>query len=391
VSDAWVVTGAGLVSPAGDAPRALFGAVVAGARPGRVDAGGLPAVRIHDFQPQRYLARKGLRHLSRTSQLACAAASALAPLLEGLEPQAVGVALGSAWASLDTVVRFEREAHTEGPRFVDPILFTETVANVPAGQISIFFGWSAFNATFSAGTSAGLAAVCGALDFLGEGRASVAVAGGADELNEHLLRTFHAEGLLAVSPDALPFSAAAAGPIGAEGACLLALESAEHAAARGAVARARLDAGAVCFLGTDPSEASPRAAMLEELLARADLAPRDVDLVVLSGNGTPEWDRCEARVVAELFGTAPPPAVAPKAVLGETWGASGPLAIVIAIEALSTSRVPGRPAGWQPAPGLETLSLPPETHERELRHALVVDCSASGYAAGVVVSAARGA
>ena len=73
--------------------------------------------------------------------------------LDAVDPSSIGVVFGSAWASLDTVVRFEREAHIDGPRFVDPVLFTETVANVPAGQVSIFFGWSAVNATIAAGTS----------------------------------------------------------------------------------------------------------------------------------------------------------------------------------------------------------------------------------------------
>ena len=130
----WVVTGAGIITVAGDTPRALHEALVRGIPLGSSIpsvSSGLPAAPIHDFDPKTYLKRKGLKDLSRTSQLACAAASRLLDRVDGVAGPGVGVVFGSAWGSLETVIRFERAAHVDGPRFVDPLLFTETVANVP--------------------------------------------------------------------------------------------------------------------------------------------------------------------------------------------------------------------------------------------------------------------
>jgi len=357
----WVITGTGLVSVAGDDPPAVFEALRVARPLGTDDESGYPAVRVPDFDPRRYVRRKGLKLLSRTSQLACAAASRLEPSLCEVPGDRVAVVFGTAWGSLDTIVRFEREAHTEGPRFVDPILFTETVANVPAGQISIFFGWSAVNATVSAGTASGLQAVERGLEFLDEGRADVVVAGGADELNEHLLRVLQAEGLVAPQ-----------GPVGAEGACLVAIESAAHAQARGAEALACVRGATSGFVdGEGDAATGLRADLLRGLLARVGWSARDVDLLVLSGNGSPERGRWEIGAVEALFGSRMPQAVVPKTVLGESWGAAGPLGITVALECLRRSELPA-----------DTRATP----DGPLRRAIVLDCAASGQFAAVALS-----
>ena len=390
----WVFTGAGLVTAAGDTPQALFAALAAGSPRAAVHPEtGFPVVACASFDAKTYLKRKGVKDLSRTSQLACAAAAGNAAGIAGVPVEEVGVVLGSAWGSLTTVVSFEREAFVQGPRFVDPILFTETVANVPAGQVAIFFGWSAFNATVSAGSASGLAGVLRALDFLVEGRGTIAVAGGADELNLPLLRSLHARQLLAPGLGCLPLSASLTGPIGGEGACFLTLESDEHARARAASPMARIRSSAARFAASRATPAhSTRASLAEllrELLVRAEIESRDVDLLVLSAAGRPVGDADEGGAVLDVFGAGPdaPLVVAPKGVLGESWGASGPLAIVIAIEALRTETVPGAPLGFVAARGLEGLRVPSATCPCKIRNAIVVDRSDAGHQFGIVLSA----
>jgi 3-oxoacyl-[acyl-carrier-protein] synthase II len=382
----WAITGAGLITGAGDAPQALFESLLDDPVPADGDDVSAATRRIRDFDVGRYIRRKGLKLLSRTSQLATAAAAGLQEGLEGVPGECVGVVFGTAWGSLDTVVRFEREAYTEGPRFVDPILFTETVANVPAGRVSIHFGWSALNATVSAGTSSGLQAVERAVQFLDEGRADVVVAGGGDELNEHLLRTLRAEGFLAAGGPSRPYHPASRGPVGAEGACLLTLESVEHAEGRGAHVWGQV-AGAASATA-DPEKqrlAAGCAEMLRQLLARCGWAVDSVDLLVLSGNGNSVRDSAEVTAVGQVFGATAPPAVAPKAWLGESWGAGGGTGIVIALEAVRRSVVPGFPSdGGSPPDGLR---FPAQTIDHPVRRAIVIDCAESGQLAAVALSA----
>jgi 3-oxoacyl-[acyl-carrier-protein] synthase II len=348
-----VLTDVGLISAGGDTPQALGSALAASAVPDPDDQG-VVAARIADFDPKRYMDRKGLKHLSRTSQLACAAASRLVSGLDGVKPERVGVVLGTAWATLDTIVRFEREAHVEGPRFVDPILFTETVANVPGGQISIFNGWSAFNATVASGSASGLEAIGRAIDFLAERRGDVAVAGGADALNEHLVRALHAEGLL---------GSGSGTAVAGEGACLFVVEAAEHARRRGARPLGRVRAWAQGFVGdADDGSVASRASLVVRLLDEAGVDPAAVAPLVLSASGDTRRDRVEAAVVRAVFGGRSD-ALRPKRVLGETWAASGPLGMVAALEAAR------------------------ENPSAAVRQSVILECSPTGHMAGLVLEA----
>lgn len=235
MTGSFVITGVGLVTAAGDTPADAIAALAA-QRPfasQRGDGGGPAIAGIEGFDAKRYISRKGVKDLSRTSQLACSAAAGNARGLLGVAPDRVGVVLGTAWGSLDTVIAFEREAHVQGARFVDPILFTETVSNVPAGQVAILYGWSGFNATVSSGSASGLASVRQALAFLAEGRGAVAVAGGCDEINAPVLRALRGRGLLAGTAGSLPLAAQRSGPVGGEGAAFLTIEPEAHARDRG--------------------------------------------------------------------------------------------------------------------------------------------------------------
>ena len=383
---ALVVTGAGLLTAAGDTPHAAF-AAIAGRRPlasVRADDG-LHAAAIQDFDVKRYLDRKGVRDLSRTSQLACSAAAANARGLFGVAAEDVGVVLGSAWGSLSTVITFEREAHLQGARFVDPILFTETVSNVPAGQVAILHGWSAFNATVSSGSASGLAGLRQALAFLEEGRGEVAVAGGADEINWPLVTALQRRA----------GSAGTSGAVMGEGACFLTIESGRHAGSRGARPLASILASGCRFApSVAPATGAAREALtglLRELTAAAGLAPREVDIVVISAGGSSDGDVVEAESVIEVFGEgeSAPPVMAPKSIFGATWGASGPLAVVLAIEAMRSSTAPAGPVGGVPPAGFERLHVPRETLHRPLRNALILDRTDTGYQLGMLLSVAE--
>jgi 3-oxoacyl-(acyl-carrier-protein) synthase len=381
VSRRWVVTAAGTVTAAGDDPRLVFDALGAGRRVAEDGGAGFPSRPIAGFDPARHVRGKRLGLLSRTSQLACAAAALAGEALHGLDGADVGVVLGSAWASLDSVVRFEREACTEGPRLVDPVLFTETVANVPAGHVSIFHGWSALNATVAAGTGSGLEALRLAVQFLDEGRARAIVAGGGDERNEHLLRALHAERPAAAG--GIPLTPPLAGSVGGEGACLLVLEDERQAARRGVPALAVWLAGAGALVEPGAAPEEP----LRELLDRAALAPRDVDLVVLSASGEAARDRAEVEALLRVFGPQGPPAIVPKALLGETWAAAGPLGVAIACECMRRSLVPAVPPDVRPGPGCEGANLVRAPLRRRVANAIVVDCAESGIFTGVAVAA----
>ncbi len=354
-AEPFVISGTGMVTRAGVSAAAVIASIGSGRSFGTAPSGGFHAAPIDDFDPKAHIVRKGAKDLSRTSQLACAAAAQNAAELLGVPPDDVGVVLGSAWGAVSTVIAFEREAHVQGPRFVDPILFTETVSNVPAGQVAIHYGWTAFNATVSSGSASGLAAIRQAIELLEDGRGAVAVAGGADEMNLAVLGALSSTGSL---------------PGGAygEAACFLTIESEDHARRRGAHPAAR-------FLASGHRFRSSMASLVREVVAAAGVAPDSVDLIVTSAAGGNEPPGEESAAVAEVFGDSPVPVVTPKTLLGETWGASGAIAVAVAIEAMRASAMSDWPR-----------RVP---RFRPMRTALILDRSDSGHQLAAVVALAE--
>lgn len=386
-----VVTGAGLCTSAGDALSAVLGALAQRRPLAQAGADGGPAAAaMTGFDAKRYIDRRGVRDLSRASQLACAAAAGNARGLSGIPVAEIGVASGSAWGSISTVIDFEHEAHLQGVRFVDPILFTETVSNVPAGQIAILYGWSAFNVTVSSGSASGLAAIQQALVFLEEERGAVAIAGGADELSPRVLRALARRGEVASAAGSLPLAAARSGPIGGEGACYLTLEPRDHAMRRGVPPLAAIRGAAARYVPERSGSGAARASLaaLIRELCDGNGGRSSVDLVVLSASGSIPGDLEEAGAVLDVFGGGPaaPPVIAPKSILGETWGASGAIAVGLAIEIMRTGTIPGAAEGVSLAPELAGLNLPEESLRRVVRNALILDRTDAGHQLGLVIS-----
>jgi hypothetical protein len=76
----------------------------------------------------------------------------------------------------------------------------------------------------------------------------------------------------------------------------------------------------------------------------------------------------------------------PKAVLGETWGASGALAVACAVEAVRTAQVPAAAAGLVLGPELSRLNVPRESARPVTGNALILDRTEEGHQLGLIVS-----
>jgi 3-oxoacyl-[acyl-carrier-protein] synthase II len=354
-----VITGLGVVSPIGVGKVAFWSGLKQGAvgikRISLFDTDGLPchqAGEVTDFDAERFLGRKGLKYLDRSTQLA-AAATALALEDAGLTapPGArvdIGLVLGTTFGSVESISGFDRQILHEGPRSVNPMAFPRTVINSPAGHVAIRYGLIGLNATISAGSASSLHAIGYAADFIQMARADILLAGGVEELAPASFGGFCAAKLLSGAcggcPElAAPFDANRTGPSLGEGAAVLVVESADHAAARGAVVFGEVLGFASMHAASNTDhdgKATTRA--MRRALDAASVDPAAIGCICAGANGSRLGDAIEARSIAAVFGdrTADVPIHSIKSMIGETLGASGAFQVASSIMTVNDGVIP---------------------------------------------------
>lgn len=204
-------------------------------------------------------------------------------------------------------------------------------------------------ATSFSACAASAQAIAEGLWTLRRGEADIAVVGGHDSMLHPLgLLSFIVLG--ALSPDTCrPFDRHRDGFVIGEAACLLVLERAEHAAARGARVRARLLGAGTSVDAWNPTAPHPEGAGAERAmraaLRDAGVGPAEVDYVNAHATGTPVGDLAEARAAARLFGDRVPISSI-KGAIGHTIAAAGAVEAAGCVAALEQGFLPGT-AGLQ--------------------------------------------
>lgn len=337
------VTGLGVVSAVGTGREAFFRVLSEPVPVCKVprppiesfDASGYPdpaIVEVPSFDATKYLGDKGLRVLDRLTKLLVVAAR-LALHDAGFKkdgafvqsaPDRVGICCSNAYGSLEAITELNRVAQLEDARYINPAKFPNTVANSASGYVSIWEDLRALNVSVSNGN-------CGALDafacgdiYLDTDRADALLVGGGEAMSEALYLAFCRLGALA--------DGARLG----EGAALLAIESLEHAKARGARVRAEIRGYGTSFDApeqeNDLVHASSRA-MTEAIAAAVDdagLRPNDIDVVASGVAGVRAFDEAEIGAIRRVLGDRAS-IVAPKSLFGETLGAGGAMAMAAAL------------------------------------------------------------
>ena len=342
-----VITGLGVISPIGIGREAFCRRLLDGA------CGIKPisffdtsiyktktAGEIPDFVPENFLGVKGLRTLDRSTKLVtCAAKLALEDAgLEVTDGNSgdIGIAVGSTMGSIKSISDFDKDALLEGPRYVNPALFPNTVINSPASQVSIRFAVRGFNATISNGYSASLDALNYAAEFLRLGRIKAVLAGGVEELCEQIFAGFYHAGCLAGSREgsielSCPFDKRRSGVVLGEGSTMLVMEELEGAKKRGARVLGEIKGYATAFGKDAPKQ------VMAHAIKRSGLNPQDIDCILASANSSVEGDRIEAEAIKDVFAKDAQNVYisAVKSMIGEQYsnfGATAAAAALCAIE-----------------------------------------------------------
>lgn len=235
----------------------------------------------------------------------------------------VGLSFGTALGCLLTNAEYWDKIVEQGVAAASPRLFAYTVSSAAAGEVSIALGIRGPNVTQHVGFAAGLGAVGYGFDLIEMGRADMILAGGADANGPVIAEALRDMGLLKTAATSRPFADAIPGVAPSEGAVVLLLENAEHAAARGARIYGQIDGYAAGF---EPSLASaspePRGVIetMQRALRQSGIDADDVDLAVTSAQGTPA-DAAENAALERVLG-AETGRLSPKETFGETFAAS---------------------------------------------------------------------
>jgi len=349
-----VVTGLGAITPVGADVASTWSSLLAG-RSGVTKltddwAEQLPA-RIAAWaaaDPATLIDRVQARRMDRCEQFALVAAReawADAGTPE-VDPERLGVVVSSGIGGVASTLAGYDVLREKGWSRISPFAIPMLMPNGSAGWLSIEFGARAgAHATVSACAS-GAEAIGYAMEMIRSGRADVVLAGGTEAAIIPLnLAAFAAMRALSTRNDeperaSRPFDKGRDGFVLGEGAGVVVLESAEHAARREArvyavAAGVGYSADAHHIAQPDP-DASGVVLALRRTLADADLDPEQIVHVNAHATSTPAGDVVECQAIAEALG--PPSAgvvvSATKSMTGHLLGGAGAIESVAAILAL---------------------------------------------------------
>lgn len=222
----------------------------------------------------------------------------------------------------------------------DPSLWTHhhnprTVANNPAGEVSLNLGITGPHYTIGAACAAGNMGIIQAMQMLQLGEVDVALAGGVSEsansFGNHV--SFQAQGALASNPEdqsraSRPLDNTRNGIVISEGGCVYTLERLEDALERGAKIYAEITGYHINSDATDFVLPNPERQVqcMEAAIKKAGISKQDIDIVNLHATGTKMGDIQEMQGIKKMFAECPEISVnCTKGLIGHAMGAAGAL------------------------------------------------------------------
>ncbi|MBO3747611.1 beta-ketoacyl-[acyl-carrier-protein] synthase family protein [Streptosporangiaceae bacterium NEAU-GS5] len=355
-----VVTGLGAVTPLGGDAATTWAGLLAG-------ASGVTALAGPEFAdvPVRLAARvtadfasglppATLRKLDRYEQMAMVAAREAwqdAGLGDREVPgDRLAVSFSSCVGGILTMLQTWDTMKEKGPRHVSPFTIGKMIPDAAASWIALDLGATAVIETPVAACATGNDAIRRGVELIRCGRADVVVAGGSEAgVHPLILAAFGAMRALCRRNDeperaSRPFDKGRDGFILGEGGAVLVLESAGHAARRGArvyaeVAGVGVNVDGFDFAAPDPDGAS-KDAVMRQAMDDARLNPEQVTFVNAHAASTPQGDLTESMGIRAALGDRMPIVTAPKASMGHLMGGAGAAEAVITVLALHNRVVP---------------------------------------------------
>ncbi|MGP1447766.1 MAG: beta-ketoacyl-ACP synthase II [Candidatus Limimorpha sp.] len=359
-----VVTGLGAITPIGNNVKEFWDGLVSG----RNGAGAITrfdsspfkthfACEVKGFDAEKFFDKKEVRKYDLYAQFALVAAdeaiSEAGISAENTDLEEAGVIWTSGIGGISSFYSEVSDfAKSEGTSQFNPFFIPKMILNMPAGLISIKYGFRGPNfATVSACASSSHAIV-EAYNYIHFGKAPVIIAGGTEaSITETGVGGFTSMRALSTRNDdpltaSRPFDLNRDGFVMGEGGGGIVLEEMEHALRRGAHIYAELvgtGISADAYHITSPHPEGYGAILsMKRALADAGLAPQDIDHINAHATSTPAGDIAEPIAIKAVFGDHTPSISinATKSMTGHLLGGAGVVESIATILAIQNATVP---------------------------------------------------
>ena len=359
-----VVTGIGALTPIGNNLQDYWNSLingVSGAAPiTNFDASNFKtrfACEVKNFEVTDFIHRKEARKLDRFSQYALVATNE-AFVDSRLDKDAIdsdraGVIWGSGIGGMQTFQN-EASAFATGsgiPRY-NPFFIPKLISDIPAGHISIKYGFRGPNFTTVSACASSTNALIDAFNYIKWNKADIFIAGGSEAcVFETGIGGFNAMMALSTRNDdpktaSRPFDKDRDGFVMGEGGGAVVLEEYEHALKRGATIYAEVVGGGLTadahhITAPHPEGLGARNVM-KLAIKDAGVSVSDVDYINVHGTSTPLGDIAETKAIKDLFGEHAYNLniSSTKSMTGHLLGAAGVIESIACIMAVKNDIVP---------------------------------------------------
>jgi 3-oxoacyl-[acyl-carrier-protein] synthase II len=352
-----VITGVGLTAPNGNNLAEFRNALlnqVSGIQRTEIRHMGMLPAGLCDFDEFKHQKKKTRRRGTRVGSIAiyCANEALLDSGLsiDEMDKDRIGIYLGiTEHGNVET----ENEIHELYQNDLDTSYWSHhhnprTVANAPAGEVSLNLGITGPSYCIGAACAAGNIGLIHGLQMLQLGEVDMALAGGVSESTQTfgIYAAFKAQGALGSDEDVTkaikPLDANRNGIVIAEGGAVYVLERLESALERGAkiygeIAGYHVNSDASDFVLPNPER---QLQCMQAAMKRADLTPNDIDIVNLHATGTAAGDINECEAVSMAFGSSDNTHInCTKGFIGHAMGAAGALELAGNLPSFTDNKV----------------------------------------------------
>lgn len=310
---------------------------------------------VKEYAPLNYFDAKQAKRFDRSSQFAVIASREAVKnsgiSQENTDYERVGVFVSSGIGGLKTIQEQCETNYEKGNNRVSPMFIPMTIANMPAGNIAIEFGFKGESISIVTACASSTHAIGEAYKTIKQGYEDVIIAGGTEaSICSVGIAGFENMKALSTVQDknraSIPFDKERSGFVMGEGAGILVLEELEHAKKRGAHIYAELigfgsttDAYHItspCPDGEGGAKAMVRA------IKDANIEPKDIDYINAHGTSTHLNDLTETMAIKTALGEASSTVMvsSTKGNIGHLLGAAGGVEAVICVKAMENELVP---------------------------------------------------